>query len=147
MSKIRKILLVLLLSLSLYGCAHNGSNDIDSKEYNNLKQVLLKNNYQGTRQYQIELTKSNDLYAITISNPVPKMNKLQVMALPLNTKVDDMLPNFNIIEKQDLTSFYHKQKKIRINYFNKADIKNFKVLLKYQVNKKQYLDIVNVALK
>lgn len=147
MKSIWQATLVGLMSLSLLGCASNNNpNKFDEGEYNQFKQVLMNHDYQGSKNYDLQLAQDQERYTITISNPAAKMRDLQVMALPIGSDPDEMLPNFNIIEKQDLTSFYQNDKKIRINYFSKKAIKTFKVLLQYQLGNNKYQDVVKMTL-
>jgi hypothetical protein len=147
MKRIWKATFVGLMSFSLLGCSsNNDTNKFDEGEYNQFKQVLMNHDYQGSKNYDLQLAQDQELYTITISNPTPQMSNLQVMALPIGSDPDEMLPNFNIIEKQDLTSFYQNDKKIKINYFSKKAIKTFKVLLQYQLGNNKYQDVVKMTL-
>lgn len=147
MRKTWQVTLVALISITLLGCtSNNDTTKFDQSEYNQFKQILKNRNYQGSKNYDLQLAQDQEHYTITISNPTPKMSDLQVMALPIGSDLDEMLPNFNIIEKQDLTSFYDNDKKIRINYFSKKAIKTFKVLLQYRIGNNKYQDIVKMTL-
>lgn len=147
MKKLLTIFLVLVLSVSLYGCFnHQNAQQIDTNEYTQLKDLLIHEDYHANPRYKIKLAKQGNRYTITISNPAKSLRNLQVLALPLNDQEIDMLPNFNIIEKPDLSSFYKQQKQIRINYFSEEAVPAFKVLLKYQLKQHKYHDIIKLTL-
>lgn len=149
----KKIILILGCLILCSGCFK--SNDVQEEYYKYLEMVEKTNEYSKEKApCKIEITREEsnyekNHYAITISNPSIEMNDLKVIAFPIGYDYDEIVPNFNILEEVDVTTFNKKQTAIKLNYFSNHIYDKFKVMLVYTDSNNEkvltYLKEVNIV--
>ncbi|MDF9866839.1 hypothetical protein OKW22_000394 [Bacilli bacterium PM5-3] len=141
-----KRLLCLICCLCLVACFNGG--DTRQQEYYEYLKILDKSSEYSKKEapctikaYQTTSDYSKYHYYIVISDPKIKLEKLKVVAYPIGYKNDEIVPNFNILEDVDITTFNNKQSAIKLNYFSENNYTQFKVLLSYQNDGSNYEEI------
>lgn len=133
-----KKVLILIMSLFLLTSCFNQDDQQKQLYYKYLDRLVettIFNNKALPANIEVfknEGTTKKFHYEIIISEPKIVMEDLQIMAKPVGYDFDELLPNFNVIEKVDVTSFNEKQTAIKLNFFSVNDYKEFKVLLAYK---------------
>ena len=141
-----KRLLVILVCFCLVGC-FSTKVSVQDEYYQYLKRLETTNEYNDMKApVKIEITREyGDLkqyhYSIIISEPEFDLGQLKVIAYPIGYKNDEIIPNFNILEQVDLTSFNKDGVGLKLNYFSDYEYKQFKVLLSYQYDSSNHEEI------
>ncbi|MDL2212259.1 hypothetical protein LJB88_05215, partial [Erysipelotrichaceae bacterium OttesenSCG-928-M19] len=110
----KRYLIFLLILFMTFACTNqNGS--VQDEYYAYLEKITTNNSYSTTKEpCEIMVSKTDSSYdkyhySIIISEPTIDMEDLKVIAYPLDFATDELVPNFNILESVDVTTFNNKQ--------------------------------------
>jgi len=132
-----KKLIIILVCFVLVGCFNNQVS-VQDEYFQYLRRLEKSEDFSNSEApVKIEITReASDIseyhYSIIISEPEFKMEKLKIIAYPIGFKNDGIVPNFNILEEVDITTFNNNEAAIKLNYFSDNEYSSFKVLLAFQ---------------
>lgn len=146
----KKYICLLCFCIMLVSCGK--SETPQQQEYYKLVELVEKTDqHQESKYFKIDVKKTifsgqKKLYEIILSNPKIKVDDLKILAYPIGYENDELLPNFNIFEEVDISSFNNHETGIKLNYFSAHDYTDFKVLVEYQKDNKTVREIYKVAI-
>lgn len=104
----KKILVLLFMSLSLLGCQSKKDEANYKERYENYMELLIDNNDETSTNipfsWELQMTEVNETkyqYALTIKNPKVAMYNIRMVAVDLNEiGEDEMAPTLGIVEDE-----------------------------------------------
>ncbi|MEG0364751.1 MAG: hypothetical protein RR577_03875 [Erysipelotrichales bacterium] len=137
----KKFIYIFALVLLVVGC---NENQVEDKYHQELNRINDVKKYDEDKVADIKVNRSDsdlndNLYEIIVSDPKVNMKDLQVIAMPIDHKKDEMIPTLNVVDDVDVSTFNSGEVSIKLNLFSEAKYEEFKVALKYGDEYKVYL--------